>query len=143
MTDAAPDSAAQLREFLASHDARCPGCGYNLRSLTTGLCPECGAAPDLAFLRRWTLPGWSARKAHAFAAWGYGVAVTSLALKAFVWWFVFAVPPVVPGFMLLIAAGLYWGCGRLSALEALPPPDRKTEALTSLVLAAVSLLCII
>jgi hypothetical protein len=31
-----------LREFLHGRDAECPGCGYNLRDLTGGRCPECG-----------------------------------------------------------------------------------------------------
>jgi hypothetical protein len=30
-----------LREYLARGDAPCPGCGYNLRGLTTDVCPEC------------------------------------------------------------------------------------------------------
>jgi len=32
---------AHLAAFLAERDAPCPGCGYNLRGLTTGRCPEC------------------------------------------------------------------------------------------------------
>ncbi|MFM9994982.1 MAG: hypothetical protein ACKVU4_04185 [Phycisphaerales bacterium] len=31
----------QLREFLGSRDAPCPGCGYNLHGLTGDRCPEC------------------------------------------------------------------------------------------------------
>ena len=30
-----------LRDYLATRDAPCPSCGYNLRALTTGTCPEC------------------------------------------------------------------------------------------------------
>lgn len=30
-----------LKEFLAQRDEPCPSCGYNLRGLTTGVCPEC------------------------------------------------------------------------------------------------------
>ena len=33
---------AQLVDFLATHDAACPLCGYNLRFLTAARCPECG-----------------------------------------------------------------------------------------------------
>ncbi len=37
----------RLRSFLASTDAPCPACGYNLRGVATRLCPECGTAiPD-------------------------------------------------------------------------------------------------
>lgn len=32
---------AALRAFLADRDVPCPGCGYNLRGLTTERCPEC------------------------------------------------------------------------------------------------------
>ena len=31
-----------LREFLSGRDVPCPGCGYNLRDLPGGRCPECG-----------------------------------------------------------------------------------------------------
>lgn len=31
-----------LRQFLAERDAHCPQCGYNLRALTSDVCPECG-----------------------------------------------------------------------------------------------------
>jgi hypothetical protein len=30
-----------LREYLATRDAACPSCGYNLRGLTSDRCPEC------------------------------------------------------------------------------------------------------
>ena len=30
-----------LLEFLRDHDAACPVCGYNVRSLTRPICPEC------------------------------------------------------------------------------------------------------
>lgn len=31
-----------LIAYLAENDAPCPGCGYNLRALTSCTCPECG-----------------------------------------------------------------------------------------------------
>lgn len=31
-----------LLQFLREHDAPCPVCGYNLHTLTTPVCPECG-----------------------------------------------------------------------------------------------------
>ena len=34
--------AALLTAFLSDRDLPCPRCGYNLRSLTGGHCPECG-----------------------------------------------------------------------------------------------------
>jgi hypothetical protein len=35
------DDAQDLRNYLATRDAPCPSCGYNLRALTTDTCPEC------------------------------------------------------------------------------------------------------
>ncbi len=36
-----------LVEFLSDADAPCPGCGYNLRGLTSARCPECNEALEL------------------------------------------------------------------------------------------------
>jgi hypothetical protein len=36
-----------LGAFLANHDVPCPNCGYNLRELTCGVCPECGMELEL------------------------------------------------------------------------------------------------
>jgi hypothetical protein len=36
-----------LREFLATHDAPCPVCGYNLRGVTLTICPECESPIEL------------------------------------------------------------------------------------------------
>lgn len=43
MHDAARTEQDRLIEWLADHDAPCPVCAYNLRGLTTDLCPECAA----------------------------------------------------------------------------------------------------
>lgn len=37
-----------LRSYLSHHDTPCPGCGYNLRGLGQGSCPECGDSISLA-----------------------------------------------------------------------------------------------
>lgn len=39
---AARDEGALLREFVSGRDVLCPMCGYSLRDLLTGRCPECG-----------------------------------------------------------------------------------------------------
>src|ERR671921_513984 len=46
----APTSRAQelLLDFLREHEAACPVCGYNLKSLTRPICPECGQELVLA-----------------------------------------------------------------------------------------------
>lgn len=35
--------AEMLRMYLAGRDRECPMCRYNVRDLTSGVCPECGA----------------------------------------------------------------------------------------------------
>jgi len=37
-----------LRDYLASHDAPCPVCGYNLRGVVLAACPECNAPIELS-----------------------------------------------------------------------------------------------
>lgn len=34
--------ARRLRTLLAERDVPCPKCGFNLRGITCGACPECG-----------------------------------------------------------------------------------------------------
>jgi uncharacterized membrane protein YidH (DUF202 family) len=43
-SDAVPvaDADAQLLQFVRERDVECPGCGYNVRNLTSDRCPECG-----------------------------------------------------------------------------------------------------
>lgn len=38
------NEAALLARFLAGREVACPQCGYNLRDLVGGRCPECGEA---------------------------------------------------------------------------------------------------
>jgi hypothetical protein len=42
--------ACRIREHLAMNDAPCRGCGYNLRGVTAGACPECGRELDAGLL---------------------------------------------------------------------------------------------
>src|SRR5205809_4254839 len=44
ISDSPPADRAQdlLLDFLRDHDAACPVCGYNLKTLTRPICPECG-----------------------------------------------------------------------------------------------------
>lgn len=37
-----------LKNLLKDQDCACPACGYNLRGLTGGACPECGKAVDVS-----------------------------------------------------------------------------------------------
>jgi hypothetical protein len=58
---AGDDETRQLVDFLATHDAACPLCGYNLRALTAPRCPECGREVRLSvamaepYLRAWVV----------------------------------------------------------------------------------------
>lgn len=36
-----------LARYLADRDAACPGCGYNVRGLSSAVCPECGKQIEL------------------------------------------------------------------------------------------------
>jgi hypothetical protein len=40
-------ATAFLLQYLQSHEALCPACGYNLRNLTHARCPECGKEVQL------------------------------------------------------------------------------------------------
>ncbi|MFI4882220.1 MAG: hypothetical protein ACIAQU_06505 [Phycisphaerales bacterium JB064] len=42
--DEQPDTGRFLREFVSGRDVPCPSCSYNLRDLTSAVCPECGEA---------------------------------------------------------------------------------------------------
>jgi hypothetical protein len=44
--DRAPDQS-ELAWYLQGRDVACPGCGYNLRGLSSGTCPECNQALTL------------------------------------------------------------------------------------------------
>src|SRR4051812_2658518 len=46
--DAGDAETAYLLNYLATHDAACPLCKYNLRGLTVPRCPECGREIRLA-----------------------------------------------------------------------------------------------
>jgi hypothetical protein len=49
-----------LRAWLGGHDVPCPVCGYNLRGLPAGVCPECGNSLRLTVTaissKRWSWP---------------------------------------------------------------------------------------
>ncbi len=51
-----PCADPDFLHHLATHDAACPGCGYNLRALLSNTCPECGRSATLAELLSPNLP---------------------------------------------------------------------------------------
>ena len=68
-SQAGPD-LEMLRHYLADRDASCPTCGYNLRGLEQGTCPECGDTLSL------TLTNHPTRLA------GYTIGLIGLTLSA-------------------------------------------------------------
>lgn len=55
------DDDVLLKAWLRERSAPCPRCGYNLRGLCRGVCPECGAQLRLTVVAKrrwpWPLPG--------------------------------------------------------------------------------------
>lgn len=47
-----------LTQFLSDRDLPCPGCGYNLRNLTSANCPECNQSLELAVRLTEPKQGW-------------------------------------------------------------------------------------
>jgi len=45
-----PPDYSVLRHFLATCDAPCPACRYNLRGLTRDICPECGTRFEIGLV---------------------------------------------------------------------------------------------
>ena len=94
-----PDTHHMLQAYLASVDAPCPGCGYNLRGTTTTRCPECGSPIALGIVSP------NARRAPWF------LATLALSLTLIVDW-VAMLMVLVPGFLLgtpnMGGTPLYW-----------------------------------
>ena len=77
------NDAALLAEFLATRDAACPLCGYNLRGLTGARCPECGRRLRLSVgLSEPYLGAWVLLAAATCAAGGTGVFFTLMVAAA-------------------------------------------------------------
>ena len=71
---AGDDDQRQLAHFLATHNAECPLCGYNLRALTSPRCPECGRELRLTVgLAAPYLRAWIVLAAATCAAGGTGL----------------------------------------------------------------------
>lgn len=68
MTD--PPATASKDAEAIEIDLFCPGCGYDLRALTGGTCPECGIEVDLAKLRESSIP-WVLGEGFFGKMWGF------------------------------------------------------------------------
>ena len=44
------EGATAIEAFVKDRDVPCPGCGYNLRGIRGGACPECGVTPSMRHL---------------------------------------------------------------------------------------------
>jgi hypothetical protein len=112
---ASPDPEVRddpLALFLADRDAPCPGCGYNVRGLASGCCPECRQRLILTvalaepYAVRFTLA------AIALSAWGAAFGLIALAVVV-VSLIEGAFPPGLAGIV------FFWGpllCTALSAV---------------------------
>lgn len=67
-TPAPGPGPALVAAYLASRDAPCPGCGYNLRGLTGSACPECGKPLELRLVGA-TEPEHEERAIRIALAW--------------------------------------------------------------------------
>jgi len=72
--DRAAGDAQLLASFLADRDVPCTSCGYNLRGVASGECPECGKAITitLGHVDRSSLPWFFALILYAIAAGVFG-----------------------------------------------------------------------
>ncbi len=70
------DERTLLASYLRDRDVPCPGCGYNLRGITTDRCPECSRAIALHVMGAST-PLESTRRLSLWAIW--------ILLAGFVW----------------------------------------------------------
>lgn len=108
------DRAARLeflRTFLAERDMPCPLCGYNLRALQAGQCPECGSEVEVTV-------GLMEPRMGAFVAGGVGLAIGlgfNGLLMAWIGWMMLARPRSGPGLeiMLPLIVGFVMTAGAL------------------------------
>lgn len=88
-----------LAAYLARHDARCPGCGYNLRGLETDRCPECGAGFEIGL--RGVMPGmrtWIACVIMTCVGLGFAAMITLIGgLELLTWGYVEGIEYLVYG----------------------------------------------
>jgi hypothetical protein len=47
-----------ISRYLATHDASCPQCSYDLRSVSSATCPECGLQLELSLVHRQVPRAW-------------------------------------------------------------------------------------
>ncbi len=79
-------SVEGLMAFVASQDAPCPKCGYNLRGLVGPCCPECGLSmSDIEMALRWRAPRlrrkWQRLIAITMLGWAGGLVVMYLGIR--------------------------------------------------------------
>ena len=98
-----------VTDLLRDRDVSCARCGYNLRNLTAGVCPECGTSVSLDTL--------CPARPRSHAAWTVLlVALTMGWLESFRYWKSFVVGAVYPvyfsatwpGWVLPTSSRLYW-----------------------------------
>ena len=77
--DQAQRESELLKQLLALREFPCPVCGYNLRGIKSGKCPECGAKLDLRVVSAdLKLGPWIAAILGVALPLGFGVIMTLL-----------------------------------------------------------------
>ena len=83
--DGIPPTDSDLRRrYLAERDVPCPGCGYNLRGLAAGACPECNQDLELGIKLASPRIGRLVAALTGLAA-GAGASGAVLAIQVVVW----------------------------------------------------------
>ena len=74
-----------LVDYLAGRDVACPACGYNVRDLASGACPECGLELRLEVaLAEPCLAAWTTGLIGLAAGLGFAVPMLGLVLQSVV-----------------------------------------------------------
>lgn len=109
----APATAAPIAAPTVEFDMPCVGCGYNLRSIvTSGICPECGAAVADSFAHGWLVfadRGWLETLRGGFAKILWLFPAGFAAYIALILIFMLAVGSVFSGAVVLVLLSVLLG----------------------------------
>ncbi len=115
-----------LKQYLADRDTPCPNCRYNLRGVTTSLCPECGrpialTVQDTSPLRA-RLPLLILILLWLFAAGSFNAARSGLAIHRTATWVLPPSAQVQSLFQTITPRNMSIPIPRSTASETIAPP---------------------